>query len=69
MERRGSRLSRRASVLDTTGLGLLAGCGWWPGQAQEPAKVPRIGMLGTANEVEAQATFTHSLQELGYVEG
>jgi hypothetical protein len=41
MARRGSRLSRRASVLgaDLAGLGLLAGCGRPPGQAQvQPAR-------------------------------
>src|SRR5262249_14920435 len=69
MERRGSRLSRRAFALGAAGLGLLAGCGRAPWQPAPPAKVPRIGMLGGASEVEAQATFTHSLQDLGYVEG
>jgi len=63
-----TRLSRRQFVAGAAGAGLLAGCGRLPWQVQ-PAKVPRIGMLGTANEVEAQVTFTHSLQEFGYVEG
>ena len=40
-------LSRRQFVLGAgaAGLGLLAGCGRLPWQAQPPAKVPRIGLL------------------------
>jgi putative tryptophan/tyrosine transport system substrate-binding protein len=72
MERRGSRLSRRAFVVGATSLGLLAGCGRWPGQAEPPAKVARIGMLSPGPPGErlgAWAAFHQALVDLGYVEG
>src|SRR5947209_3171362 len=71
MERRESRLSRRQFVAGTgvAGLGLLAGCGRLPWQAQAPARVPRIGYLIASrlgpNEEEA---FHQALGELGYAE-
>jgi putative tryptophan/tyrosine transport system substrate-binding protein len=51
-------------------LGLLAGCGRWPGQTQVPAKVPRIGYVGAAapGGPNPQA-LADGLRELGYVEG
>ena len=68
-----SAITRRRFVQGTgaLGLGLLAGCGWWPGQA--PSRTPRIGYLslGSAGppadpRVEA---FRQGLGEFGYVEG
>jgi putative ABC transport system substrate-binding protein len=54
------------------GLGLLAGCGWPPGQLQPPPRVPRIGILRPTDEAFPQnndEAFAQGLQELGYVEG
>jgi putative ABC transport system substrate-binding protein len=69
MERRESRLSRRQFVAGAAGLGVLAGCGRWPGQALVPVKVPRIGVwIGSAGERYATALLD-GLGELGYVEG
>src|SRR4051812_4883437 len=54
------------------GLGLLAGCGRWPGQA-EPPKLARIGIL-VQYPAESRASqeviepFRAGLHELGYVE-
>src|SRR5829696_3140311 len=45
MERRWSRVSRRQFVASAAGLGLVAGCGRLPWQAQEAPKVHRIGFL------------------------
>jgi putative tryptophan/tyrosine transport system substrate-binding protein len=63
-------LGRRHFVQDVgaLGLGLLAGCGRWPGQA--PSRVPRIGILSgwSASSPEADV-FRQELRELGYVEG
>src|SRR3954467_2067376 len=67
------RLSRRAFMVGAgaTGAGLLAGCGRVPGQAQTPAKVPRIGMLMEPSRYHAEEAnaFRQGLRELGYVEG
>ena len=55
-----------------SGLGLLAGCGRLPGQAEQPAKVPRIGVLAfvTADPSAADnAAFRQGLRDLGYSEG
>jgi putative tryptophan/tyrosine transport system substrate-binding protein len=62
-----STYSRRQLVqgAGTLGLGLLAGCGRWPGQAP-PAKIPRIGHLGSAF---TNPLLTEQLAALGYVEG
>src|SRR5581483_9165445 len=55
-----------------SGLGLLAGCGRLPWQAQEPVRAPRIGFLSpgsaeaTSHVVES---FRQGLREHGYVEG
>jgi len=68
------RLSRRWVVqgAGAVGLGLLAGCGRWPGQAQPTARVPRIGFLSasspSANQSRLEA-FRQGLRDLGYVEG
>jgi putative ABC transport system substrate-binding protein len=48
------------------GLGLLAGCGRLPWQAQAPTRVPRIGVLQIGDDNPA---FGQALQELGYVDG
>src|SRR3954451_13275562 len=69
-----SPIMRRHFVLGTgvMGLGLLAGCGRLPWQAQEPAKVPRIGVLAfvTADPSAADnAAFRQGLRDLGYSEG
>ena len=58
------RFVRGAGV---AGLGLLAGCGRLPGQAQSP-QLHRIGYLGvrTAGYLEA---FQSGMRDLGYVEG
>jgi putative tryptophan/tyrosine transport system substrate-binding protein len=71
MERRGSRLSRRAFVGGAAGLGLLAGCGRLPGQAAMPARLYRIGLLWgarTPDSPEADA-FRQGLHEYGWREG
>jgi putative tryptophan/tyrosine transport system substrate-binding protein len=67
MERRGSRWSRRAFVMGAAGLGLVAGCGQWPGQAQPTPRVPRVGYLalGTGPLESVRA----GLREYGYVDG
>ena len=62
-------VSRRELVLGAAGLGLVAGCGRLPGQAQEPAKVPHIGVLAfvTADPSAADnAAFRQGLRDLGY---
>src|SRR3954449_224620 len=64
MERRGSRLSRRAFVVGVAGLWLVAGCERLPGQAPTPKKTYRVGYLGSSPDL-----LRDSLQELGYVEG
>src|SRR5579884_1583470 len=59
-----------------SGLGLLAGCGRLPwqsqGQAQTPAKVPRIGFLSASSPSALTArveAFRQGLREHGYVDG
>src|SRR5436305_7766074 len=75
MERRGSRLSRRRFVVGAAGLGLLAGCGRLPGQAEAPpaaARVSRLGYLSGNNPTAAAPIldiFRRALGELGHVEG
>jgi len=69
-----TRLSRRRLVLSAgvAGLGLLAGCGRLPGQAEAPAKVPRIGVLSfiTADPSDVDnAAFRQGLHDLDYAEG
>jgi putative tryptophan/tyrosine transport system substrate-binding protein len=66
MERCVSRVSRRAFVVGAGGLGLLAGCGRLPGQAQAPMRVPRIGYLSAAR---ASPGIEQGLNDLGYVHG
>jgi putative ABC transport system substrate-binding protein len=72
-DRRGSRLTRRQFVAGagSAGLGLLAGCGRLPWQAQQPLpKVARIGFLGPVDAPNPTfVAFRQGLQELGYLEG
>ena len=66
--------SRRQVVqgIGAVGLGLVAACGWWPGQTQPLSKVFRIGFLSgntplaSASSVEA---FRQGLRAPGYLEG
>jgi putative tryptophan/tyrosine transport system substrate-binding protein len=70
MERRGSRWSRRAFVVGAGGLGLFAGCGRLPGQAQPvPPKVARIGWFAPSTVPGRFEAFQRGLRELGYTEG
>jgi putative ABC transport system substrate-binding protein len=71
------RVSRRQVVqgVGAVGLGLLAGCGRWPGQAApSPQRAPggpeirRIGVLGDWPTARWDA-FREGLRELGWVEG
>jgi putative tryptophan/tyrosine transport system substrate-binding protein len=68
------RWSRRQVVqgAGAVGVALLAGCGRWPAQAPQPARVPRIGFL-RGSDPTAQARnvdiFRQALADLGYVEG
>src|SRR5262249_2938035 len=66
-------VTRRAFVQGAglAGLGLLAGCGRLPGQAEPPAKVARIGMLGPAyaSQTVSSEAFRQGLRDLGYAEG
>jgi putative ABC transport system substrate-binding protein len=64
-------LTRRRFVqgAGAVGLGLLAGCGRWPGQVNAPAQQRnprRIGLLFAAGE---NRFIQQALQELGYVDG
>jgi hypothetical protein len=49
------------------GLGLLAGCGRWPGQA--PTTVPKLGFLSSGSVPSWGEAFWEGLRALGYVEG
>jgi putative tryptophan/tyrosine transport system substrate-binding protein len=71
---RGWTVNRRRFVQSAgvAGLALLAGCGRWPGQAQPPTRMHRLGLLalGTAATMaQRHDTFLQELQELGYTEG
>src|SRR5262249_20716539 len=65
--RRGDRMRRREFVA------LIGGAATWPlaARAQQPAKVPRVGILSPAAS-EAAATLTafrEAIRDLGYIEG
>jgi putative ABC transport system substrate-binding protein len=65
-------LSRRQFVggAGAAGLGLVAGCGRLPWQAQHSARVPRIGILYAATEANSdQAGFLGTLRDIGLVDG
>jgi putative ABC transport system substrate-binding protein len=54
------------------GLGLLAGCGRWPGSVPPPAKVPRLGFLGPGDAASSSGhrqAFLEELYKLGWAEG
>src|SRR5215208_3978836 len=57
--------------LALAGVGLLSGCGVLPGEAQRPARVPRIGYLsvGPSEPSPLVDAFHQGLAEQGYVEG
>jgi len=64
--------SRRQFVqgVGVAGLGLVAGCGRWPGQVATPPRVWRIGLLTPVSAPWAYiADFLGGLQDFGYVEG
>src|SRR5215217_7815544 len=70
-----SAITRRQLLLSTSamGLGLLAGCGRlpWRTQAQQPARVLRIGWLSFDPAVQSlarQESFRQGLRDLGYDE-
>jgi putative ABC transport system substrate-binding protein len=67
-------ISRRQFVqgVGVAGLGLLAGCGRWPWQAEPAAKIPRVGFLyplSLAAPPDYLESFRQGLHERGYVEG
>src|SRR3954467_4541099 len=58
--------------LTLAGIGLLAGCSLPFGPAAGPARLRRIGLLGTptaTSQVPNVEAFRQGLRELGYVEG
>jgi putative ABC transport system substrate-binding protein len=62
--------SRRQLVqgMGAVGLGLLAGCGRWPGQATK-SRLSHIGYLTTADVPGRSSAFQEGLRAHGYVEG
>ncbi len=58
---------RTIGLIATLALGLLAGP--LPAEAQQPAKVPRIGFLHLGTKGTRVPEFRQGLRELGYVEG
>src|SRR5918992_1420551 len=64
------RLSRRQFLVGAGSAALLAGCGRLPWQAQQPAKPPRVGVLGERAPTDPfHEAFRHGLHALGYTEG
>src|SRR5215218_2494783 len=68
------RPTRRQFVqsVGVAGLGLVAGCGRLPGQAQAPAKVYRVGYLSPQSLAVTRPRFEawqQGMQELGWIEG
>ena len=66
------RWSRRQFVqgAGTVSLGLLAGCGRWPGQASAPTSLPRVGVFSAHSQSSRSLeAFREGLGELGHVEG
>jgi putative tryptophan/tyrosine transport system substrate-binding protein len=72
---RGQRALSRRQVLQgagAVGLGLLAGCGRLPWQAQQPAKVYRVGYLSPQSLAVTRPRFEawqQGMRELGWIEG
>jgi putative tryptophan/tyrosine transport system substrate-binding protein len=54
--------------MGAVGVGLLAGCGRWPGQAPQPVRIFRVALL-TIGESGASDRFREELRARGYVEG
>ena len=68
--RKRSRRRFLRSGLALAGLGLLAGCAQLPFQAQQPARVPRTGVLSpNPGPTPTIVAFQEGLRDLGYVEG
>jgi putative tryptophan/tyrosine transport system substrate-binding protein len=69
-----SAITRRQLLLSTSamGLGLLAGCGRLPWQAQSdtrpPTRIRRLGLL-TSPQTPYEDEFRQALHDLGYIEG
>src|SRR5215210_3013457 len=67
------QLKRRQVVqgASVVGLGLLAGCGRLPGQAQLPAPAPRLGILSprAAPSPDHDGALLEALRERGWNEG
>jgi putative tryptophan/tyrosine transport system substrate-binding protein len=66
-----SAVNRRRFVQGAgmAGVGLLAGCGRWPGQVQAPPKTPRIGYLSSIGPLaDVDDAFRQGLHDYGYVE-
>src|SRR5438270_13864074 len=69
-------ITRRQALVGAggVGLGLLMGCGRWPGQAEPAARVDRVGILlartsGDARFQRLMEAFEQELRDRGYVEG
>jgi putative tryptophan/tyrosine transport system substrate-binding protein len=67
-------LSRRHILqgAGVAGLGLVAGCGRLPFQAQQPTKIARIGYMAAvsaAADTPRLEAFRQGLRDLGYIEG
>jgi putative tryptophan/tyrosine transport system substrate-binding protein len=67
-------ITRRQFVVGVgaAGLGLAAGCGRLPWQAEAPARVPQIGVLSLESADPSDtdnAAFRQGLRDLGYAEG
>src|SRR6266550_7939318 len=62
LRRRGDRVKRRDFIT------LLGGAAAWPlaARAQQPGKIPRIGVIDDSPRWKA---FRHGLRDLGYLEG
>jgi putative ABC transport system substrate-binding protein len=71
MERSPVSLSRRQSVLGAgvVSVGLAAGCGQLPWQAQAPVRTPRLGLLVAGPRSPLEEEFRDELRKLGYVDG
>ena len=64
-------LTRREFVqgAGVAGLGLLAGCGRLPGQAEPPTRVPHIGYLSAGTSGALDEAFRQGLGDFGYIDG